>query len=210
VLPVVLAAPGQQPVQWLSFVVPPGATSLTLSAYGEVAVLVDGVTLAKGAGDPVTLTVDLPPGPARQRECRLRVVTRPGYSHGAILADPIGFEVGAGVISLGDWERVGLPEYSGGVRYRTRFPVTDPWPGAVDLGRVRGTAEVTLNGQPLGARVCSPYVFETGDALREGDNDIEVVVYGTLAPYLDAVSPTHFVFPGQHVSGLFGPVTVRW
>jgi hypothetical protein len=210
VLPVVLAAPDQQPVQWLSFVVPPGATSLHLSAYGEVAVLVDGVTLAKGAGDPVTLTVGLPGEPAGSRECVLRVVTRPGYSHGAILAGPIGFEVGAGVISLGDWERVGLPEYSGGVRYRTRFVLDGAGPATVDLGRVRGTAEVTLNGKSLGARVCSPYVFETAAALRDGDNDIEVEVYGTLAPYLDAVSPTHFVFPGQRVTGLFGPVTFRW
>jgi len=210
VLPVVLAAPDQQPVQWLSFVVPPGATSLRLSAYGEVTVLVDGVTLAKGAGDPVTLTADLPGGPSGPRECRLRVVTRPGHSHGAILAGPIGFEVGSGTVALGDWERVGLPEHSGGVRYRKRFGVTDARPGLVDLGRVRGTAEVTLNGQPLGARVCSPYVFDTSDALRDGDNDIEVEVYGTLAPYLDAVSPTHFVFEGQRRTGLLGPVTVRW
>ena len=40
-------------------------------------------------------------------------------------------------------------------------------------------------------------------------NDVEILVYGTLAPYLDAVSPTHFVFPGQRVSGLFGPVRLR-
>lgn len=32
---------------------------------------------------------------------------------------------------------------------------------------------------------------------------------GTRAPYLDAVSPTHFVFPGQRVTGLFGPVLLR-
>jgi hypothetical protein len=211
VLPVVLAMPDQPATQWLSFVVPPGATSLTLSAYGEVAVLLDGVTLAKGAGDPVTLTVDLPAPLSPARECVLRVVTRPGYSHGAILAGPITFEVGEGTIALGDWEQVGLPEHSGGVRYHTRFTVADPGAAAtIDLGRVRGTAEVTLNGRPLGARVCSPFVFDAGDALRAGDNEVEVVVYGTLAPYLDAVSPTHFIFKGQRTAGLLGPVTLHW
>ncbi|MFI5890972.1 hypothetical protein ACIA5D_12740 [Actinoplanes sp. NPDC051513] len=207
VLPVVLADPGQAAAQWLSFVVPPGATSLTLSAYGEVVVHVDGIELAKGAGDPVELTVDLD-GLGGPRECTLRVVTRPGYSRGAILAGPVTFEVGSGPISLGDWQEVGLPEYSGGVRYRRRFQ--SPAASIVDLGRVRGTAEVTLNGRSLGVRVCAPYTFEVGDALRPGENELEVLVYNTLAPYLDAISPTHFVFDGQKVSGLFGPVRLRW
>jgi hypothetical protein len=204
VLPVVLADPGQVPVQWLSFVVPPGATSLSLSAYGEVVVHVDGVEVAKGVGDPVAFTVDL----GGARECTLRVVTRPGFSHGAILAGPVTFEVGPGTIELGDWQEVGLPEYSGGVRYRNRFEADQG--SIVDLGRVRGTAEVVLNGRSLGVRVCAPYTFEVGDALRPGENELEVLVYNTLAPYLDAISPTHFVFPGQKASGLFGPVRLRW
>jgi len=208
VRPVVLADPRQAPVQWLSFVVPPGTTSLSLSAYGEVVVQVDGVERAKGVGDPVALTVDLDGMESGPRECTLRVVTRPGFSHGAILAGPVTFEVGAGPIELGDWPEVGLPEYSGGVRYRNRF-VADR-ASIVDLGRVRGTAEVTLNGTSLGVRVCAPYTFEVGDALRPGENELEVLVYNTLAPYLDAISPTHFVFRGQKESGLFGPVRLRY
>jgi hypothetical protein len=208
VLPVALADPGQVPVQWLSFVVPPGATSLSLSAYGEVVVHVDGVEVAKGAGDPVMLTIDLDGVRNGPRECTLRVVTRPGYSHGAILAGPVTFDTGPGTIELGDWQEVGLPEYSGGVRYRTGFRADRA--SIVDLGRVRGTAEVTLNGTSLGVRVCAPYTFEVGDALRPGENELEVLIYNTLAPYLDAISPTHFVFRGQKESGLFGPVRLRW
>jgi hypothetical protein len=208
VLPVALADPGQVPVQWLSFVVPPGATSLSLSAYGEVVVHVDGVEVAKGAGDPVMLTIDLDGVRNGPRECTLRVVTRPGYSHGAILAGPVTFDTGPGTIELGDWQEVGLPEYSGGVRYRTGLRADRA--SIVDLGRVRGTAEVTLNGTSLGVRVCAPYTFEVGDALRPGENELEVLIYNTLAPYLDAISPTHFVFRGQKESGLFGPVRLRW
>ncbi|WP_345024774.1 hypothetical protein [Nonomuraea roseoviolacea] len=84
--------------------------------------------------------------------------------------------------------------------------VTATGPGVLDLGRVRGTAEVRVNGRACGVRVCSPYRFDVGAALRPGENTVEVEVYGTLAPHLDAVSPTHFVFPGQRVTGLFGPV----
>jgi hypothetical protein len=171
-----------------------------------VIMAVDDVEIARGVGDPYEFDVDLGREQAGPRTCTLRVVTRPGYSHGAILAGPVRFEVGTGLIALGDWEQVGLAEYSGGVRYRQRFTVSSPGPAIVDLGRVRGTAEVALNDVPLGVRVCAPYTFDTGDSLRAGENEVEVTVYGTLAPYLDAVSPTHFIFPGQRVSGLFGPV----
>jgi hypothetical protein len=34
-------------------------------------------------------------------------------------------------------------------------------------------------------------------------------VLGTLGPYLDTQSPTHYVFRGQRASGLFGPVKLR-
>jgi hypothetical protein len=136
----------------------------------------------------------------------VRIRTRPGYEGGAAFAAPIRFEVGIGRIEQGDWETVGLAEYSGGVRYRTRVDLTAGCRTVLDLGRVRGTAEVSVNGRSAGVRVCSPYRFDLTDAVREGANDLEVLVFGTLAPYLDAVSPTHFVFPGQRASGLFGPV----
>jgi len=42
-----------------------------------------------------------------------------------------------------------------------------------------------------------------------GPHTLSVEVFNTAAPYLDAVSPTHFVSPGQKTSGLFGPVVLR-
>jgi hypothetical protein len=111
--------------------------------------------------------------------------------------------VGPGRIGLGDWEDHGLAEYSGGVRYSRRLSTAG---GQLDLGRVRGTAEVFVDGESVGVRFCSPYVFE----LPPGDHQLGIEVFGTVAPYLDAVSPTHFVFGGQRTSGLFGPVRVRY
>ncbi len=102
--------------------------------------------------------------------------------------------------------------YSGGIRYRqTLIHDNADQPGIrtlLDLGRVRGTAEVTVNGEQVGVRIWSPYTFDLTDHLRPGENELHVSVYNTLGPYMKAISPTSFVFPGQTVSGLLGPVTL--
>ncbi|GAA2073958.1 glycosylhydrolase-like jelly roll fold domain-containing protein [Actinomadura alba] len=223
-VPVVFAVPGVRAgrVEWFRFAIPPGATCMEIAVHGAARVFVDGVERAAaddgGSAEPALITVDLAEdGPSAARTGALRIECAPGHAGGAALAGPVRFEAGTGRITLGDWESAGLAEYSGGVRYRRRIaaPVgADLAPGdgvtrtVLDLGRVRGTAEVVVNGRPVGVRVCSPYTFDVTEALRDGENEIEVLVLGTLAPYLDAVSPTHFVFPGQRVSGLIGPVRV--
>ena len=85
--------------------------------------------------------------------------------------------------------------------------IDDPthWAG-VDLGQVRGTAEVEVNGASAGARVWSPYRFDLSGKLKPGQNVIVVRVFNTLAPYLKGASPTHSIFRGQDVSGMMGPV----
>jgi hypothetical protein len=113
---------------------------------------------------------------------------------------------------LGNWEDRGLTGYSGGVRYKRRIE----WAGTgevdprllLDLGRVRGTAEVLVNGVSRGVRIWSPYTFDLTGHLSPGENDLEVRVFTTVGPYLDAISPTRFVFEGQRVSGVMGPVKI--
>ncbi|SDJ41999.1 hypothetical protein [Nonomuraea jiangxiensis] len=151
------------------------------------------------------------PGPVQVRwpghgTAELHADTAPGAQAGAAFTGPVRFVCGPGRMRLGDWEEHGLAGYSGGVRYRTTIRAATG-PGLLDLGRVRGTAEVTVNGRPCGVRVCSPYVFDV--QLDEGDNSVEILILGTLGPYLDEVSPTHFVFSGQRAHGLFGPVHLR-
>jgi hypothetical protein len=143
----------------------------------------------------------------------LRVTPQAGRTQGAVFAGPVTFTVGTGVMPCGDWQKQGLAAYSGGIRYRRTISVEPPRVGTravLDLGEVRGTAEVAVNGQPVGARVWSPCQFEIGSCLRAGPNRIEVTVFNTLAPYLDTVSPTPFVLPGQKRSGRFGPVQIVW
>ena len=111
-------------------------------------------------------------------------------------------------MELRDWQDVGLVNHSGGVRYRRRLdpgPVGDV-PLTLDLGAVRGTAEVLIDGESAGVRVCSPYRFDLSGRLGAHEVTLEVLVLNTLGPHLDAVSPTPYVFPGQRASGLLGPV----
>ncbi|MFF2410451.1 hypothetical protein [Streptomyces sp. NPDC058092] len=219
VVPVRCAAPGSRgAVEWLWCELPPGTTRLTAYVHGGTTVFVDGAeypapVVAVDARGVRTVAVDLRAGgPSGPRTAALRIRTRPGFEGGAALAGPVRCEVGPGRIRVGDWETHGLAEYSGGVRYRR--VVTLPAEAAtgrvrLDLGRVRGTAEVRVDGEAAGVRVCSPYVFDLTGLAGPGAHTLDIAVFGTLAPHLDATSPTHFAFPGQRVNGLLGPVRLR-
>jgi hypothetical protein len=190
-------------VEQFRFELPPGTVRLELDVVGEATVCIDGAEVGAGSG---RLVVEVPAG---SRVGLVEVRTRPGFEGGAALAGPIRAVVGPGRIGLGDWQGQGLAEYSGGVRYRRRITVAAADRVRLDLGRVRGTAEVFVDGRSAGVRFCAPYVFElTG--LVGCEHTLDVEVFGTVAPYLDAISPTHFVFEGQRVSGMFGPVKLLW
>ena len=109
-------------------------------------------------------------------------------------------------MELVDWQEAGLVNHSGGVRYRRHLDLGPLDDVALDLGTVRGTAEVFVDGESAGVRVCSPYRFDLSGRLGRGPVALEVLVLNTLGPHLDAVSPTPYVFPGQRASGLLGPV----
>jgi hypothetical protein len=202
--------------EWLRFVVPPGAVRMHLRLHGGATVYLDGVEQRPVAHTDETgltvMEVNLPDPTALRRVCALRVETRPGYRAGGILDAPVRFEMTTGMMKVGSWEEQGLVGYSGGVRYRQTLVRDNPDRAGVrtllDLGRVRGTTEVHVNGELVGIRIWSPYVFDLTDHLRPGENELHVSVYNTLGPYMKAISPTPFVFPGQTVSGLLGPVTL--
>jgi len=66
---------------------------------------------------------------------------------------------------------------------------------------------VFVDGSTVGVRVCSPYLFEVDTT---PGCELEIRVFNTLAPHLDAVSPTPYVYAGQKRSGLLGPVRLTW
>ena len=195
--------PGERRVEWLRFALPPGAEAMMLPLAGDLQVFVNAVPVPVVDG-----WVRLPAPDSTERCCAVRIADAGGGLGGALLQGPVQFRVGAGRMELGDWEARGLSAYAGGVAYRRAItlPADSGGPVWLDLGRVRGTAEVWVNGLSAGSRVWSPYRFDVTNCLQQGVNSIEIQVFNTLAPYLAAVSPTHYVFPGQTVSGLFGPV----
>jgi hypothetical protein len=156
---------------------------------------------------PVDGTVGLPAhhGP----DVLLRVIARDGRRGGALLDGPVELEVAEAEVPLVPWEELGLRALGGQVTYRTG--VTGPEGGrtVLDLGTVRGTADVRVNGTLAARLVWGPWRTELTDHLRPGENEIEVVVRGTLAGYLDDASPTAGVYAGQVRTGLLGPVVLR-
>lgn len=199
------ALAGQQRVEWFRWTLPPGATAMHLPVAGQYQVWVDGENLTPG-GD----TIAIPSSDTPNRTVLIRVKPEQGHTGGAIFTDSVSYDLGAGRIKLGNWSQQGLEAYSGGLRYRTEFTLENlPRPLVLDLGHVRGTAEVWVNGNLVGVAVWSPYVFEISQWIQGGVNTVEILVLNTLAPYMDAVSPTHYVRKGQTVSGIMGPVTLR-
>ena len=144
----------------------------------------------------------------------LRVEQKPGVYAGAAIRQPVRFECAEAALPLGDWSQYALESYSGGAVYKKRFSLThEQLQGEVvlDLGAVNTTAEVAVNGQVVGVQLARPYRFDVTDQVREGENELEVTVYNTLANYF-STGPydSEYVFPGQTVAGLLGPVTVSF
>lgn len=67
-----------------------------------------------------------------------------------------------------------MPHFSGEVLYKTTFTPTAGF-NVLDLGEVGETAQVTLNGNPIGVRVNAPYKFDISSA-NPGENTLEILV----------------------------------
>jgi hypothetical protein len=113
------------------------------------------------------------------------------------------------VDALSDMSAPGaLPAFSGTYRYETTFEWHRPESQVtLDLGAVYETAEVWVNGQPAGVRICPPYRFAVGSLLRAGENALAVETTNTLVKQQrDFLSR----FAQQEPSGLLGPVYLRY
>lgn len=127
---------------------------------------------------------------------------------------------------LKTWSDYGSPGYSGTVLYRKQFQCAanatkDLY---LDLGDVKYSAKVRLNGRDLGVRAWQPFRWAVGDALQSGSNLLEVEVTNTAANELagsperlkeieargwlkNSYSRIYLKFDAEMVpSGLLGPV----
>ncbi len=98
---------------------------------------------------------------------------------------------------LEDWSAWGLRKFSGLLDYAKTVTLEKPEKGtSLDLGKVGHVAEVWVNGKSCGSRLWGPYVFDVGEALRPGPNEIRVRV-------ANLINNSYGEFAE---SGLFGPV----
>jgi len=221
-------SPGEPAAEWFRFLSAPGTTAIRVRPLGRVQAWIDGKPMASKLGhrsDPLGTVAPVGSEPPRTgnpevvrfvvpdpcpqaAEVALRVVPRSGCSGGAALPEPVTVETdGNGILPLGDWSQLGiLHNYSGGVRYRTTFTLTEEEVtarAALELRRVVATAEVRVNDRDAGIRVAPPWRFDVTGMLQSGENRLEVVVYSTLANHYQTI-PSRY--GGNPEAGLLGPV----
>ena len=143
----------------------------------------------------------------------LRITQKQGVYAAAAIPESIKLECEPTRVPLGDWCDIGLESYSGGAVYRKQFTLTatqlDPRI-ILDLGRVQISAEVEINGKVVGVGLARPYSFDITDYVHEGENDLKVTVFNSLANHYSVTYPSTYVFEGQTVSGLLGPVELQF
>ncbi|MFE6097160.1 glycosyl hydrolase [Streptomyces massasporeus] len=190
--------------QRFRFTVPAGTVSLELPLALHARVRVGAGPELPLSGDRLTLREPLP------APVLVEVVTEPTavLRGGSAWHGPVRVRTVPAPLALGDWREQGLGGWSGGVTYARAVEVPPGPDPVLDLGRVRGSVEVSVDGEFAGEAFCAPYRFPlpgtAGRTVR-----LEVTVRGTLAPYLAEATPTAWAFPCQLPSGLWGPVTLR-
>jgi hypothetical protein len=188
-------------VQAFAWTIPPGAREMTLplceGAETELFIGEKKVTLLDGH-------VSLGESPAPARAARLEV--RSSQLDGGVFTGPIAYNFGSGTLLAGSWHTQGLGNYSGALRMRQTISSGESHEATLDLGTVRGTVEAWCNGEPLGICFAAPWTFEL--TLRSGENALELLVTNTLAPWMQAWSPTAFLSNDQIPAGVMGPVKI--
>ena len=71
------------------------------------------------------------------------------------------------------------PDFAGTIKLIGKF-TADGGDAILDFGKSSLGISVILNGVSLGERIGSPYTFDTKGALKNGENDIEIILTTTL------------------------------
>ena len=90
--------------------------------------------------------------------------------------------VKAGELNIGSWKKQGLPMYCNDVDYEHHYNIVkkpeDKY--VIKLNKWNGTvASINVNGKNL-CMFCSPYELDVTDFVKDGDNQIKVIVTGSL------------------------------
>ena len=150
---------------------------------------------------------------ARSAMAEIRMELTEGFHGGAALPEPVDFTCATGHIPLGEWNDLGLENYSGQMWYRKTVSLSSQQCSGkvmLDLGKVCCAARVFFNGKEAGTVIAPPYAVDITDYVKRGDNKLEVLVANTLGNYYMSFGyPNSFVGAGQDVAGLIGPVKLE-
>ena len=129
-------------------------------------------------------------------------------------------------IALGDWSEVVGRSFSGSGTYKTSFRAPKKEGRiCIDLGEVRYTCELFINGKSQGVRVMSPYLYEIRAETLQMENTLEIRVSNTPAneyfytrsfqKWSDwQLTPYHSLEQEFHkdslFGGLYGPVKLKF
>ncbi len=198
---------------WFALTLPPGARALCLPVTGRPRAWIDGKELPIDQHGACWRVETEAMQPAGTRKLILAIPETWGDRGAGVFVD---FpyvdwqDLGTALLPLGDWCDYGLRSYSGGMRYTMELTLdadTAQRLRFLDLGRVRGTASVSLNGTSCAVRIWAPYrVPVPKRTAREGVNRIQVEVYNTLANHFGVGHPSPYGLSEQEPSGLMGPL----
>ena len=128
---------------------------------------------------------------------------------GDALPEPVRFGCGTGNLTVGDWCRHGLANYSGTAIYSRTFEISNLNSRiTLDLGDLSATARVEVNGREAATLIAPPWKCDITPFLRIGKNELSITVANTLANHYSVGIPTPYAFDHQTPSGLFGPVSL--
>ena len=192
----------------------PGLKKLEFSAFGKTKVWVNGalcnLSVKEKRPDGLTRYEAVVTNPSKRISTVAISIKEPwGNAGGAAIDGPIKQTCGDGLISAGDWTQIeGLSTYSGGAWYRKNIHLEKNNGDKVylNLGQVVSTAEVWVNKQKAGLKLTPPWRFDITEYIREGDNQIEILLYNTAANYYLSV-PT--MYRGSTKAGLLGTASIE-
>ena len=198
--------------EW-SFKTAPGTVSMDMSVKGRVkAVRIDGRKVPFACTDGV-YHVDVAGFNPGVSEVSVSGIPDPGAAGAAFFDGPVKLQCAQGLMPEGDWSAFGAVKYySGAMKYSKSVDIKKwdyPYSAGVvlDLGDVDATCEVRVNGELAGILIGKPYSVDITPYLRSGANDLEVLVYSSLANHYSAIpSP----YRGTPRAGLIGPVEVKF
>jgi hypothetical protein len=119
--------------------------------------------------------------------------------------------------TLKDLKETEFVNFTGTVIYRKKFEYGGMKPVVLNLGRVFGVSEVSVNGKSCGLKWYGKRIYNITPTLQQGINDLEIRVTTTMGNYMKTLTdnPTAQKFtvlktkdqPIQSM-GLVGPVTI--